>query len=1105
MKSVSTRFLIPFGLLAILISLLVFYQVYQTSKNHSAQLIGQQAALALEFNLAIREYAARKIRPVMESLLGQDQFIPETMSTSLISRNIFDAVRTRFPDCVIRFSSNNPRNPTNAASPDELRLIDYFRNNPHVERRTEEIQIEGRHYLAHFTPKWMKEECMRCHGDPKDAPAELLSRYGSTASFHRKVGDVAGLDTVAVPIEAIHAPLVSEMRSQLMILAGGLALLFGGIFLVFRLVVTRRLAAMSNHFNEIAAHPESPLLTPVDFKGNDEISGVAVAFNKLLEQLRNIHASLELNVSRRTEELQGANLQLQSELAERRRAQEALNESQQRLSDIIDFLPDATFVVDNKGTVIAWNRAIEKMTGVKAADMLGKGNYEYALPFYGERRPILIDLVIEPVEEIRAKYVWTEKTGDVLTGEAYMPMLRGGEAFLSATASPLHDSKGNIVGAIESIRDITERKRAEAALAESERRFTVFMDHLPVGVFIKDRAGRLLFANRYLMDLFNWNQALGKTTEKLLSPEVAGKMIEADRKVMAEGPQLFQEKLMDTLGNEFIFDTHKFPITADGVPTLLGGIAFDMTAYKRAEDALRLSEQRWQFALEGAGDGVWDWDLLTGRVYFSDRWKAMLGYAPGEIGSSPSEWNSRVHPDDKARAHADLQRHFSGDTPVYQNEHRLLCKDGTYRWILDRGKVIEWTEDRRPRRVIGTHTDISQRKRAEEERRILEERLQRAEKMEALGALAGGVAHDLNNVLGVVVGYSELLLYDSTMSDPAKSKAAEIIKGGQKAAAIVRDLLTLARRGVSNRKVLNLNDIILEFRDSAEVTQIFSYHPGIRMKTDLEPNLLNVSGSAIHLGKSLLNLVSNAAEAMPEGGLVTIKTRNQYLDTPLSGYDEVHEGDYVVLSVSDTGGGIASTDLKRIFEPFYTKKVMGRSGTGLGLAVIWGTVKDHRGYINVESEEGKETTFTLYFPVTREEISPEQVAISAAEYTGNGESMLIVDDVREQRELAREMLGRLNYTVVTVDSGEEAVEYLTRNRVDLVVLDMIMDPGMDGFDTYAQILELHPRQRAIIVSGFSETERVSRALALGAGAYLRKPYVLEELGQAVKKELGRTV
>ena len=431
--------------------------------------------------------------------------------------------------------------------------------------------------------------------------------------------------------------------------------------------------------------------------------------------------------------------------------------------------------------------------------------------------------------------------------------------------------------------------------------------------------------------------------------------------------------------------------------------------------------------------------------------------------------------------------------------------------IIDQG-VVKWfhtfktpvfTTDGQVLGTCGFAVDITARKRTEEEQKVLEDRLQRAEKMEALGTLAGGVAHDLNNVLGIVVGFSELLLSDSGESSSARSKANEILKGAQRAAAIVQDLLTLARRGVSNTKVLNLNDIVLECGNSPEFAGISSYQPSTRITTDLEAHLLNISGSAVHLSKSLMNLVSNAAEAMPGGGVITIKTRNQYLDKPVSGYDEVCEGDYVVLSVSDMGEGIEASDLKRIFEPFYTKKVMGRSGTGLGLAVVWGTVKDHKGYINVESQEGKGTVFTLYFPVTREEISLEQVSVSAAEYMGKDESILVVDDVKEQRDLASTMLKKLNYTAISVSSGEEAVEYLKQNAVDLVVLDMIMDPGIDGLDTYARILEIQPHQRAIIVSGFSETERVSRAQALGAGAYVKKPYVLEKLGLAVRKELDQ--
>jgi CheY-like chemotaxis protein len=254
----------------------------------------------------------------------------------------------------------------------------------------------------------------------------------------------------------------------------------------------------------------------------------------------------------------------------------------------------------------------------------------------------------------------------------------------------------------------------------------------------------------------------------------------------------------------------------------------------------------------------------------------------------------------------------------------------------------------------------------------------------------------------------------------------------------------------------------------------------------------------------LMNLVSNAAEAISENGEVTVQTENRYLDKPVQGYDDMQEGDYVVLTVSDNGKGISPKDREHIFEPFFTKKVMGRSGSGLGLTVVWGTVKDHDGYIDVRSEEGKGTTFVLYFPVTRDvPTGVREATISPEVYMGKGESILVVDDVQGQRDLAMAMLSKLGYNVTSVSSGEEAVEYIKTNKVDLMVLDMIMDPGIDGLETYRRILEINPKQKAIIVSGFSETERVNEAQKLGAGPYIRKPYIMEKIGLAVRQELDR--
>jgi len=260
-------------------------------------------------------------------------------------------------------------------------------------------------------------------------------------------------------------------------------------------------------------------------------------------------------------------------------------------------------------------------------------------------------------------------------------------------------------------------------------------------------------------------------------------------------------------------------------------------------------------------------------------------------------------------------------------------------------------------------------------------------------------------------------------------------------------------------------------------------------------------GSSIHLSKTIMNLVSNAAEAMPDGGPITISTKNAYLERPVRGYAEVREGPYVLLRVSDPGVGISSEDLQRIFEPFYTKKKMGRSGTGLGMAVVWGTVEDHLGYIDVQSEEGKGTRIDLYFPATSQEASDPEALETIDALKGNGERILIVDDVKEQREIATQIVKQLGYSAVSVASGEEAVDYLKHKEADLVILDMIMDPGIDGFETYQRILEYAPNQKAIIASGFAETDRVRRAQERGAGGYIRKPYSVQDLGEAIKAEL----
>jgi len=345
-------------------------------------------------------------------------------------------------------------------------------------------------------------------------------------------------------------------------------------------------------------------------------------------------------------------------------------------------------------------------------------------------------------------------------------------------------------------------------------------------------------------------------------------------------------------------------------------------------------------------------------------------------------------------------------------------------------------------------------------------------------------------------------LLDLPDESPLKKPLFAIQKSGQKAAEIVQDLLTMARRGVSVTEVVNLNQIISEQLKSPEMLKLKSFHPNVMVTPNLESDLFNVKGSSTHISKSVMNLILNAAEAMPGGGEIVISSRSRYLDTPLKGYEYIKEGEYIEISVSDTGIGMSKNDIENIFEPFYTKKKMGRSGTGLGMSVVWGTVKDHSGYIDIHTKKDIGTTFTLFFPATREMRKKDSNGVSIDAYKGGGESILVIDDVEEQREIASIILKKLNYSLFSVSSGEEAIEYMKNNSADLLVLDVIMDPGIDGLETYKQIIKFHPNQKAIIASGFSNTDRIKQLQSLGAGQYIKKPYTLAMIGLAVKEELG---
>jgi PAS domain S-box-containing protein len=539
--------------------------------------------------------------------------------------------------------------------------------------------------------------------------------------------------------------------------------------------------------------------------------------------------------------------------------------------------------------------------------------------------------------------------------------------------------------------------------------------------------------------------------------------------------------------------------------SLLMGVASQLAisiANAMAFKKLHNSEKKYRELVENANSIILRVDTEGNITYFNEFAQRFFGYTEKELigknagrillPAGPARLSIKKLTDSLSN---DPERPKVSESETETKFGETVWIAWTYKPIFNHvGRIIE---------ILCIGNDITELKYAGREKEELQAQLQRAQKMEAIGTLAGGVAHDLNNILSGIVSYPELLLMDLKPDSPLRKPILTIQKSGEKAAAIVQDLLTLARRGVEATEVVNLNSIVADYLFSPEHAKLELNHSTVSIEKKLDENLLNILGSPVHLSKTVMNLVSNAAEAMLEGGTIVISTENRHMDKVKNGYDDIAKGDYATLTVVDTGIGISPEDMERIFEPFYTKKTMGISGTGLGMAVVWGTVKDHRGYIDLTSREGHGTEVTLYFPVTRKVFAPEGEISSIQELMGKGETILVVDDIETQRQIASEMLEKLGYQVTTMSSGEDAVEYMHRHKVDLLVLDMIMEPGMDGLETYRKILKIHPGQKSIIASGYSESVQVKEAQDLGAGVYVKKPYLLKKIGRAIKFELNR--
>ncbi len=522
------------------------------------------------------------------------------------------------------------------------------------------------------------------------------------------------------------------------------------------------------------------------------------------------------------------------------------------------------------------------------------------------------------------------------------------------------------------------------------------------------------------------------------------------------------------------------------------GTMQDVTEFRLAQDAAYESEMRYRLVSRATSDVLWDWDLVSNNLWRSDGFKTAFGFSPDEVKPAIDWWSSRLHSDDRDRVVNSLHEAIDSGREAWTEEYRLRLKDGTYAVVQDRGTIIR-DADGKATRMVGGMSDLTERKR-------LEAQYLRAQRMESVGTLAGGIAHDLNNVLAPILMSIDLLMLDAA-KDPRRLRILETIRGSaQRGSNLVRQVLSFSRGLEGQRVAVNLGHLVDELERIVNET----FPRAIRMTTAIPSELWLVVGDATQLHQVLMNLAVNARDAMPDGGTLTFAADNLEIDAQYaSAYADARPGPYVMLAVTDTGMGMPPEVRERIFEPFFTTKEVGK-GTGLGLSTVHAIIKSHGGFITVASKVGRGSTFKMFLPADPTLPQESRGSSPLEMLRGRGELVLVVDDEASIRGITRQTLEAFGYRVLTASDGAEALAVFAqhKDKTEVILIDMAM-PVLDGPVAIQALLRIRPNARIIAVSGLASNISVGKAAVAGAKDFLPKPYSAEALLKMLRMVLDR--